>query len=142
VNKKIIVGIIIVGFFVSMIFSTFTPAFSEGSPTKSPFIGETISCSPDGSLNQMIGWSSFHSHTKGDKAIVNAKIHVSIYEENGKLLGKINFFQHFVIDFEKDNRVAKQHSVIQCTKSGTGDLFVLIEVTKDGNLIQQKVILK
>lgn len=117
-------------------------SFSEGPPTISKFSGETISCSPDGSLNEMMGWSSTHIHLKGEKAVVHAKIHSSIYEENGKLLGKINFFQHFVIDFEKDDRVIRQNLNFQCTDGKTATLFVLIELTRDGELIKQKIILK
>ena len=127
---------------VILIGSTFTPAFSEGPPTFSQFSGETIWCSPDESMNQTISWSSFHSHVKEDKAIVNAKIHVSIYEENGKLLGKTNVLLHSIIDFEKGDRVTQQHFIIQCTDGSTAVFFVLIEVAKDGKLIKQKIILK
>jgi len=140
-SSKLVIPLIAI-VVVSLIGSTFTPAFSEGPPTISRFSGETISCSPDGSLNQTISRSSFHSHVKGDKAVVNAKIHVSIYEENGKLLGKTNVLLHSIIDFEKGDRVTQQHFIIQCTDGSTAVFFVLIEVTKDGKLIQQKVILK
>jgi len=140
-SSKLVIPLIAI-VVVSLMGSTFTPAFSEGPPAISSFSGETIWCSPDGSMNQTVGWSSSHNHVKGDKAVVNGKIHVSIYEENGKLLGKINFLLHHVIDFEKGDRVSKQHIIIQCTDGTTANFFVLIEVAKDGELIQQKVILK
>ena len=135
-SSKLVIPLIVI-VVVSLMGSTFTPAFSEGPPTITRFSGISALCSPDESSNQTIGWHSLHSHVKGGKLVVNAKSHVSIYEENGKLLGKQNVLIHYSVNFEKVDRIFQQHAIIQCTDGSTANFFVIIEVSKDGKLIPQ-----